>query len=77
MASLIPQINITEFRKLKVPELKRLKSSEIYSDGEYLFSFCNPKTDYIRIHVENLSQLSNSIGGESLENILNKEVVSA
>ena len=57
MSTLIPIIPIGEFRKLKVTEMKRLNSAEIYSDGEYLFTFVNPQTDYIRLHVENLSQL--------------------
>jgi len=75
MADLIPTYTITEFKKLKVPELKRLKSCEITSDGEYLFTFINPTTPYIRIQAENKAQLSNSIGGELLEDILKKEAV--
>lgn len=75
MATLIPQMSISEFKKLKVPELKRLKSCEIYSDGEYLFTFVNAQTDYIRIQTEYLAQLGNSVKGETLEQILKQEVL--
>ena len=75
MATLIPEIPISEFGKLKVEQLRRLKSCEVTSDGEYLFTFTNPTTDYIRIQAEYKAQLSNSVGGEDLDSILNKEVV--
>lgn len=77
MAELIPTYTISEFKKLKVPELKRLKSCEINSDGEYLFTFVNPNTDFIRRQTEYMSQLSNSVKGESLEDILEKETCNA
>lgn len=70
MATLIPEISITDFRKLKAHEMKRLKSCEVMSDGLYLFTFVNPQTDYIRGHVENLCQLGNCLSGKSLEDIL-------
>ena len=70
MSELIPSYTITEFRSLKVPQLKRLKSCEIFSDGEYLFTFIRPNTDYIKLSVENLGQLSNSVRGEELDDIL-------
>ena len=70
MAELIPEMSITEFRKLKVSQMKRLRSCEITSDGEYLFTFVNPRTDYVRKQAEYMSQLSNSVGGELLKDIL-------
>jgi len=70
MAELIPTYSITEFKKLKVPQLKQLKTCEITSDGEYLFTFVNPQTDYIRKTVENLGQLGNVLSGKNLEEIL-------
>ena len=76
MATLIPEMTITEFRKLKVPELKRLKSCEIYSDGQYLFTFVNGGIDtsgFLRLQTENRCQTANAVTGESLEQIL-KEV---
>ena len=68
----IPNISITDLKHLKVPELKRLKSVEVFSDGEYLATIVFSKTDYIRTQVEGLAFLSNTQGGEDLENILNK-----
>jgi hypothetical protein len=73
MAELIPSYSITEFRKLKVPQLKRLKSCEIMSDGKHLFTFVNPQTDYVRIQSEYLAQISNTVGGKALEEIVEVE----
>jgi hypothetical protein len=75
MAELIPSYSITEFKKLKVTELKRLKSCEITSDGEYLFTFVNPQTDFIRTQTEYTAQLGNAVKGESLEQILKQGVL--
>jgi len=77
MATLIPQITITEFRGLKAHQLKRLKSCEVYSDGEYLFTFVNGMTEpsgYLRTQTEYNCQTANAVGGESLEDIL-KEIL--
>lgn len=70
MSELIPSISITEFKRLNVRELKRLKSCEVTSDGRYLFTFINPNTEYIKFQAESMAQLSNSVGGETLEQIL-------
>ena len=72
---LIPSYSISDFKKLKASEYKRLKSAEITSDGEYLFTFVNSNTDYIRTQVEGLAHLSNTQGGEALEKILAKEAI--
>ncbi len=77
MSELIPSYTITEFKKLKARELKRLKSCEITSDGKHLFTFINPTTDFIRIQSEYHGQLSNALGLETLEEILQKETVLA
>ena len=77
MATLIPEITISEFRKLKVPQLKRLKSAEIYSDGEYLFTFVNGSVDssgFLRLQTENRCQITNGVSGKTLEEILKQEV---
>jgi len=77
MATLIPQLTITEFRKLKVPELKRLKSCEIYSDGIYLFTFVNGLADtsgFLRTQTEYRCQTSNAVSGETLDKILGAEL---
>ena len=70
MATMIPTITITELKKLKAHELKRLKTCEVYADGEYLFTFVNAQTDYIRLEAENLGVLGNPMKGETLEEIL-------
>jgi len=73
MSELIPSIPITEFRKLKTHELRRLKSCEITSDGEYLFTFVNGMLEpsgYLRTQTEFNAQLANSVAGETLEQIL-------
>ena len=75
MSNLIPSMSITDFKKLKVSELKRLKSLEILSDGEYLATIVFSKTDYIRIRVEGFAHLSNTQGGEDPENVLKKKEV--
>jgi hypothetical protein len=77
MAELIPSISITEFRAIikDISKLKRLKCCEVTSDGDYLFTFVNPATPFIRKQVEYKAQLSNAVGGETLEDILKKETV--
>lgn len=73
MAELIPSISITEFNKLKVNELRELKSCEVVSDGEYLFTFINAQTDYIRVQSEYMGEMSNSVGGKELNEIIGAE----
>ena len=73
MATLIPEISITEFKKLKAHELKQLKSMEVYSDGEYLFTFVNGKTEtsgYLRTQTEYNCQRANAVGGKTLDEIM-------
>ncbi len=78
MAQFIPEISISDFKKLKASQLKRLKSCEVYSDGEYLFTFVNGMTvpgGYLRTQSEYQCQRGNAVGGETLEQILNQEPV--
>ena len=75
MSNLIPNITITEFKKLKAHQLKRLKSCEVFSDGEHLFTFVKPVNDYIRVQAEYLCQKANSIDGEFIEEILEANLV--
>jgi len=74
VATLIPEISISDFKKLKVHQLKRLLSCEITSDGEYLFTFINPQSEFIKAQAEYRAQLSNSVGGEPLEEVLKQRV---
>ena len=72
---LIPTYSLSEFRKLKAEQLKRLKSCEITSDGEYLFTFFNAQTDFLRVHAEYQAELSNSVKGESIEQITEQPIL--
>ncbi len=70
MAEFISDIRLADLKKLTVGELRRLKSCEVVADGEYLFTFVNPQTPYIRTHVEYLCQTGNTIGGEDYEQVV-------
>jgi hypothetical protein len=76
MNDLIPAITLTEFKKLKASELKKLKSCEIISDGEYIFTAITQPTqndivinDNIRTKASYLGVQGNSAGGLTLEEI--------
>ena len=72
MATLIPEISISDFKKLKVHELKRMKSCEVYADGEYVFTFVNGKAEtsgYLRTQTEYNCQRANAVSGKKLEEI--------
>jgi len=73
MATLIPNITISEFKKLKASQITELKSCEVYSDNEYLFTFVNSNNDYVRTQAEYLALKSNTIGGKAIEEILEVE----
>lgn len=75
MAELIPSYNLSDFKKLKAAEIRRLKSAEITADGEYVCTIIVPQTDYIRVRTEYLAQLGNSVKGETLEQILKQGVM--
>jgi len=74
MSTLIPEYSWTDFVKVvKLKQLHRLKSGEVTFDGEYLFSFVNGSIDtsgFLRLQTEYKCQVSNSVVGESLEQIL-------
>jgi hypothetical protein len=67
--TIIPEVSLTELKKLKADQLKQLKCCHVLSDGVYLFTFVNPQTDYVKLSVENLGQLSNSVGGKDPKEI--------
>ena len=72
---LIPTYTWTDLQKVaKKGRLADLKSCFITFNCQP-FLFINPQTDYIKLQVEYLGQLSNSVKGETLEDILNKEVI--
>ena len=61
-----PEIDFEIFTNLTALELKRLQSCVVTLDGDYFFTFINPRTDYAKLQSQNLAMLSNSIGGETL-----------
>jgi hypothetical protein len=70
MSTLIPEIKLKDFQGLSAPEIKRLQCCEVTDeDGDYLFTFIRPATDFIRVRSEYNGQLSNSVGGEPLVSI--------
>lgn len=77
MAELIPSIPLSEFKKLKTEQLRRLKCCEVVSDGEYVFTFVNgvlEPSGYLRKQSEYRGQEANAVGGETLEEILREAV---
>lgn len=74
MSELIPSYSVTKFKSLTAHEIRQLKCCEITSDGKYLFTFINPNTDYIKCQAENMGQLSNSVGGKDLKDIVGEPV---
>lgn len=72
MAELIPDIQVSDFRKLNVEQIRRLKSCEVIAEGQYLFTFVNGNLEasgYLRKSSENNAQAANAIGGLSLEEV--------
>ena len=79
MASLIPEMSITEFKKLHASDIKRMMSVEVFADGEILFTAVIPKgdwvaRDYIRGEAEALSSRSNITEGITPEELKNVPV---
>ncbi len=65
----IPSMTISEFRALKVPQIKELKSVEIYADGDHLFTAIIPHGDmftkgYAKTEAEALGLKTNIPGGK-------------
>ena len=74
MAEFVPEYKWTDFLKVqKLGRLKELKSGEVYFNCEYLFTFVNGHTEatgYLRKQSEYNCQTANSVGGLTLEEIL-------
>lgn len=70
--ALIPSVPWALFKKLTPFQLRHLQSCEIVDEeGEFVFSFINPQTDYVRVQTEYLGQLSNSVSGKTFEEVTN------
>ena len=77
MSDLIPSMTITEFRQLKASQIRELKSVEVVSDGEHLFTAMIPHGDYIardyvKIQAEYLAVKANITGGVDIEELKGK-----
>ena len=74
MATMIPEYKWTDFLKVqKLGRLWELKSGEVMFNGEYYFTFVNgnnEKSGYQRVQAEYNAVDSNSVGGVSIEDIL-------
>jgi len=76
MATLIPEINWTDFVKIiKDGKIGELKSCEVKFNCGYVFTVIIPhgdhnSKDFIRLKAEYLGQKSNVAGGKNLEEIL-------
>ncbi len=70
--SLIPSISLADFKKLNCKQIRQLKTCELTADGEYVCTVVIPNTSYIKSQVENVGQLSNSVGGKPLDEITEK-----
>lgn len=55
----MPKISFSDFKKMKVEEVKKMQSSIITSDGEYLAIVIVPQTGYIKEQAEYLAETSN------------------
>lgn len=68
-SELIPSIPFSTLKKLNAAQVRELKCLELTSDGEYLGTLIVPQTDYVRTQADYMGQLSNSVGGKTLEEI--------
>ena len=69
MATVIPSIQFTDFKKLSAQQLKEMKSCEVTFNSSYLFTFVNAQTDFVKMQVEYTAQLGNAVGGKSFEDV--------
>ena len=76
LSTLIPSYSLSDFKKLKMSEIKQLKSCEISSDGEYLCTIIIPPvnggisiTDYSKIQAEYLACSCNTVGGKDINQV--------
>lgn len=78
MSGLIPQIALSDFRKLKASQVRDLKACEVMADGMHLFTAVIPHNDvvsstYIRTQAEYLALKANMVGGLDPCEFIDKE----
>lgn len=81
MSDIISSITISEFKLLKVSEIRELKAVEITADGEHLFTAVIPHgdpyaRDYIKTQAAYLSVKANITGGRELAELKEKDLAS-
>ncbi|KKL50567.1 hypothetical protein LCGC14_2304220 [marine sediment metagenome] len=60
--SLLPEIVVEAFKDLTTQELRDLHSTEVVTkNGDYIGTFIVPQSDYVKMQVEYLGQMSNSV----------------
>ncbi len=60
--SLLPEIVVEAFKDLTTQELRDLPCTEVVTkNGDYIGTFIVPQTDYVKMQVEYLGQMSNSV----------------
>ena len=77
MAEFVPSISLTEFKKLRPEQLRRLKSCEVTFNTEYLFTFVNGALEpsgYLRKHTEYGCQAANAMAGKDLKDLIEEEL---
>ena len=72
-SELIPSIPFSTLKKLNATQVRQLQCLELTSDGEYLGTLIVPQTDYVRTQADYMGQLSNSVGGKDLKDIVGEE----
>jgi hypothetical protein len=77
--SLVPEITISEFKKLKPEQIKEMKSVIVTSNGEHLFTAIIPPDgsgstimDTIKTEAEYLGNRGNTVGGKFPDEVMGK-----
>jgi len=62
MSDLIPEIVVESFKLKATDELRKMACCEVVTkNGDYIGTWVAPQTDYVKVQVEYLGQLSNSV----------------
>lgn len=78
MATMTPEYKWTDWLKVqKAGRLNELLSGEVNFNGEYMFTFVNGNLEasgHIQAKAEYLALSANSLGGKTIEELLEKEI---
>ena len=70
MGEFLPDVPLSEFRRLKVEQVRQLKSVNITGDGEYLCTVIIPNSQYIKVQTDYMGELSNAVGGKDIADVI-------